>query len=219
MIMNINNKYSNEEILKDIKDEHTKKWAEFLDSKGIIILEIKIEQGFFSPNETLIKFLSTKNNIVSLSVIPTSKNRFAKVNIKEYIELYIYLDENSIENIINEKYDGIIIGKYFKDIDISYDNYVKVSNILINNYSDMYNLLEIEVINNKLVVSIYKVESNMKPSENRKYLYLVFNEEYNDYIETTEKPKHSNTLKCINTDKLTDYNNPIVKLYTEREEK
>ena len=64
MIMNINSKYSNEEILKSITNENLKRWAEFLDSKGAILLQVKETKGLYTSKQ--IKILSTKHNIITI---------------------------------------------------------------------------------------------------------------------------------------------------------
>lgn len=190
--MNINSKYNNEEILKNINDKQLKKWAEFLDSKGILLLEVK-DKGILS--DKIIKFLSTKSNIVTLSFLSNSK--FVKFSMKEFIEVYIYLNEKNMEDAINEKYDGIVIGGYFKYIDISYDNYIRVFNILLN-YTNNYSLDSVAFINNNLVVTLYKFQSNILNIKNREYLYLIFDENYENHTETTEKPKPKNCYAIIN---------------------
>ena len=116
-----------------------------------------------------------------------------------------------------KKFDGINLGKYFEKIDITYDNYVKVSNIMIEKYSDNYNLLDIETKGYKLIVTLYKIQSNINYKE-REYLYLIFDKDYN-FTESTEKPKYDGPIICTNINSAILNNNYITTEYTEREEK
>ena len=224
MIMNINSKYSNEEILKSITNENLKRWAEFLDSRGAILLQVKETEGLYTSKQ--IKILSTKHNIITIDFDGGLyyKSKFVKIYIDDFTDriqnqVYIYLNEENIELIINEKFDGINLGKYFEKIDITYDNYVKVSNIMIEKYSDNYNLLDIETKGYKLIVTLYKIQSNINYKE-REYLYLIFDKDYN-FTESTEKPKYDGSIKFTNINSGTGIlnNNYITTKYTEREEK
>lgn len=187
--------YSNKDIIDNISDNNVelKKWAKYLDSKGAII--IKTGKEFLGGS--YLDFVSTKHNIVSLNFQPNKS--FCNVEINDEFKVCIYLNEESIDDVIDERYDGINLGTYFRKehIDISYENYCKI-NEKIKEFVSQYphNVSSIGENGNNIYVKLTELKSNIF-LENIKYTYLIFDSTFDNYEQVDELPEEKQKFSVV----------------------
>lgn len=193
--------YSNKEIFeKDIKNDQIKKILEFLDSKGVIILEVEKDK---------IKFLSTDKNIYTILV--ENNSSFLCIGFDNtYNPLYIYNDEKSLELLINGRYDSITIGRLCNTSNIkfkSYEDYCKLNKILSFDKYLLYNIQNMRNYNTYIIIKLYKIKNMLHQNDNDEYKYLVFsNDNFDDYEEydneLPEKYSKSDFIVATNIDTI-----------------